>query len=202
MGAALNGALVMIGAELGLWKALAGAGPLTSDEIAERSGVAERYVREWASAQAAGGYLEYDSDDETFILPPEQAMAVADEDSPVYMLGGYHIISSVYKAAAGSPSASGPARASAGTSTIPSSSRAPSSSSVPATEPTSWPSGSPRSTPSRRSSGPARESPTLVADTAPRPSSWPTPTPSRPFTDSITTTPRSSGRRRSPPPKG
>src|SRR3954452_2737857 len=97
MGAALNGALVMIGAELGLWKALAGAGPLTSDEIAERSGAAERYVREWASAQAAGGYLEYDPDDETFMLPPEQAMAVADEDSPVYMLGGYHIISSVYK---------------------------------------------------------------------------------------------------------
>jgi len=97
MGAALNGALVMIGAELGLWKALAGAGPLTSDEIAERSGVAERYVREWASAQAAGGYLEYDCDEETFILPPEQAIALADEDSPAYMLGGYHIISSVYK---------------------------------------------------------------------------------------------------------
>jgi hypothetical protein len=50
MGAALNGALVLIGHELGLWQALAGAGPLGLDEIAERSGVAERYVREWCSA--------------------------------------------------------------------------------------------------------------------------------------------------------
>jgi SAM-dependent methyltransferase len=97
MGAALNGALVMIGDELGLWKALAGAGPLTSRQIAERSGVAERYTREWSSAQAAGGYLDYDPDDETFALPPEHAMALADDNSPVYMLGGYHVISAAYK---------------------------------------------------------------------------------------------------------
>jgi SAM-dependent methyltransferase len=97
MGAALNGALVLIGGELGLWRSLAGAGPLSTGEIAERSGVAERYVREWCSAQAASGYLEYDADDETFMLPPEQAMAFADEDSPVYLLGGYHVISSVFK---------------------------------------------------------------------------------------------------------
>jgi 2-polyprenyl-3-methyl-5-hydroxy-6-metoxy-1,4-benzoquinol methylase len=97
LGAALNGALVMIGDELGLWKALAGAGPLTSAAIAERSGVAERYVREWCSAQAASGYLEYDPAGETFVLTPEQAMAFADENSPVYMLGGYHVISAAYK---------------------------------------------------------------------------------------------------------
>ena len=47
------------------------------------------------SAQAAGGYLDYDADADTFELPPEQAMAFADEDSPVYLLGGYHLISSV-----------------------------------------------------------------------------------------------------------
>ncbi|HEY6636693.1 MAG TPA: hypothetical protein VIZ61_03330 [Solirubrobacterales bacterium] len=82
IGAAMNGVLVMMGGELGLWKALAGAGPLSCAEIAERSGVAERYVREWASAQAASGYLEYDADADTFTLPPEQAMAFADEDSP------------------------------------------------------------------------------------------------------------------------
>jgi 2-polyprenyl-3-methyl-5-hydroxy-6-metoxy-1,4-benzoquinol methylase len=97
MGAAMNGVLVMIGGELGLWKAMAGAGPLSTDEIAERSGVAERYVREWASAQAASGYLEYDADAEAFTLPPEQAMALADEDSPVYVLGGYHVVSSAWK---------------------------------------------------------------------------------------------------------
>ena len=97
MGAAMNGVLVLVGGELGLWKAMAGAGPLTSDEIAERSGVAERYVREWASAQAASGYLEYDADNEAFTLPPEQAMAFADENSPVYVLGGYHVVSSAWK---------------------------------------------------------------------------------------------------------
>jgi SAM-dependent methyltransferase len=97
MGAAMNGVLVMIGGELGLWRAMAGAGPMSPTEIGEKTGVAERYVREWASAQAASGYLEYDSEDETFTLPPEQAMAFADEDSPVYMLGGYHVISSAFK---------------------------------------------------------------------------------------------------------
>jgi 2-polyprenyl-3-methyl-5-hydroxy-6-metoxy-1,4-benzoquinol methylase len=97
IGAAMNGVLVMMGGELGLWKALAGAGPVSCAEIAETSGVAERYVREWASAQAASGYLEYDADADTFTLPPEQAMAFADEDSPVYLLGGYHLISSAFK---------------------------------------------------------------------------------------------------------
>ena len=97
MGAAMNGVLVMIGGELGLWEALGGAGPLTAAEIAEKTGVSERYVREWASAQAASGYLTYDAEVETFTLPPEQAMAFADPDSPVFMLGGYSVISSAYK---------------------------------------------------------------------------------------------------------
>jgi len=97
MGAAMNGVLVMIGGELGLWKAMAGAGPLTTEEIAERADATERYVREWASAQAASGYLEYDADSERFTLSAEQAMAFADENSPVYMLGGYNVISSAYK---------------------------------------------------------------------------------------------------------
>ncbi len=97
MGAAMNGVLVMIGGELGLWEAMAGAGPLTTEEIAQRTDVSERYIREWASAQAASGYLTYDEGSETFELPPEQAMAFADKDSPVYMLGGYSLISSVYK---------------------------------------------------------------------------------------------------------
>ena len=97
MGAAMNGVLVMIGGELGLWEAMAGAGALSTAEIAERSGVAERYVREWASAQAASGYIEYDAEADSFELPPEQAMAFADPDSPVYMLGGFSVISSAYK---------------------------------------------------------------------------------------------------------
>jgi SAM-dependent methyltransferase len=97
MGAAMNGVLVMIGGELGLWEALGGSRPMTAAEIAEETGVSERYVREWASAQAASGYLTYDADADTFTLPPEQAMAFADPDSPVFMLGGYSVISSAYK---------------------------------------------------------------------------------------------------------
>jgi SAM-dependent methyltransferase len=97
LGAAMNGVLVMIGDELGIWQTMAGQGPLTSAEIAERCGVEERYVREWASAQAASGYLEYDASADTFTLPPEQAMALADPDSPVFVAGGYSVISSAYK---------------------------------------------------------------------------------------------------------
>ncbi len=97
MGAALNGALVMLGGELGLWKALAGSGPSTAAEIAERSDVRERYVREWLAAQAASGYLDYDADGDTFTLSPEQAMIFADEESPVFLLGGYRLISSTFK---------------------------------------------------------------------------------------------------------
>ncbi len=97
MGAAMNGVLVMIGGQLGLWDAMQGAGPLTPAELSERSGASERYCREWLSAQAASGYVECDPDANTFTLPPEQAMAFADPDSPVYVLGGYHIISSAFK---------------------------------------------------------------------------------------------------------
>ena len=97
MGAALNGVLVMLGGELGLWREMAGAGPVTAGELATRTGVRDRYVREWLAAQAASGYVDYDADRDVFTLPPEQAMAFADEDSPVYMLGAYHVVSSAYK---------------------------------------------------------------------------------------------------------
>ena len=60
VGATLNTALVVMGDKLALYHALAGAGPLTSDELAYRTDTAERYVREWLNAQAAGGYVEYD----------------------------------------------------------------------------------------------------------------------------------------------
>jgi 2-polyprenyl-3-methyl-5-hydroxy-6-metoxy-1,4-benzoquinol methylase len=97
LGAAMNGALVMVGAQLGLWEAMNGGGAMTAADVAGQSGISERYCREWLSAQAASGYVEYDADAETFTLPPEQAMAFADKDSPVYMLGGYHVVSSAFK---------------------------------------------------------------------------------------------------------
>src|SRR5215467_3811312 len=68
-----------LGAKLGLWQALAGAGALTSAEVADRSGCAERYVREWLAAQAAGGYLSYDPVMGRFTLSDEAAALLADE---------------------------------------------------------------------------------------------------------------------------
>src|SRR5580765_5229050 len=91
VGATLNAALVVMGDRLGLYKALAGAGGLTPVELARRTGVSERYVREWLNAQAAGGYVEYDSETGRYTLPPEQALALTDSDSPAYLPGFFQI---------------------------------------------------------------------------------------------------------------
>jgi 2-polyprenyl-3-methyl-5-hydroxy-6-metoxy-1,4-benzoquinol methylase len=91
VGATLNTALVVMGDRLGLYHALAGAGPLTPSELAERTNTTERYVREWLNAQAAGGYVEYDPDSGRYTLPPEQAVALTDPDSPAYLPGFFQI---------------------------------------------------------------------------------------------------------------
>jgi SAM-dependent methyltransferase len=91
VGATLNSALVVMGDKLGLYKALAGAGALTPVELARRTGVAERYVREWLNAQAAGGYVEYDGATGTYTLPPEQAVALSDETSPAFLPGFFQV---------------------------------------------------------------------------------------------------------------
>jgi len=96
MGAIISAPLMLIGEKLGLYRAMAHAGPLTSEEVAERSGAAERYVREWLANQAAGGYVAYDADSDRYTLPDEQALALADEDSPFYILGIYDLIASLY----------------------------------------------------------------------------------------------------------
>ncbi len=91
VGATLNTALVVMGDRLGLYRALAGAGPLSPAELAERTNTAERYVREWLNAQAAGGYVEYDSESGRYTLPPEQAVALTDPSSPAYLPGFFQI---------------------------------------------------------------------------------------------------------------
>jgi SAM-dependent methyltransferase len=96
MGATISAPLMVIGEKLGLYKAMAHAGPLTSQQVAERSGAAERYVREWLGNQAAGGYVTYDPESERYTLPDEHALALADEDSPFYILGMYDSIASLY----------------------------------------------------------------------------------------------------------
>jgi SAM-dependent methyltransferase len=91
IGATLNTALVVMGDKLGLYRALAGAGPLTPAELARRTGTAERYVQEWLNAQAAGGFVDYDPDSGRYVLPPEQAVALTDETSPAYLPGFFQI---------------------------------------------------------------------------------------------------------------
>jgi SAM-dependent methyltransferase len=87
VGATLNAALVVMGDRLGLYRALAGAGALTPSELAARTSTAERYVREWLNAQAAGRYVEYHPAEGRYSLAPEHAVAFCDEDSPAYLPG-------------------------------------------------------------------------------------------------------------------
>ncbi|HWL32559.1 MAG TPA: class I SAM-dependent methyltransferase [Gaiellaceae bacterium] len=91
VGATLNAALVVMGDKLGLYRALADAGPLLPAELAARTGTAERYVEEWLNAQAAGGYVAYDPATGRYTLPPEQAVALTDADSPAYLPGFFQI---------------------------------------------------------------------------------------------------------------
>jgi SAM-dependent methyltransferase len=91
VGATLNTAMVVMGDKLGLYRGMAGAGPITPVELARRTGASERYVREWLNTQAAGGYVTYDAADSTYTLPPEQAVALTDESSPAYLPGFFQI---------------------------------------------------------------------------------------------------------------
>jgi 2-polyprenyl-3-methyl-5-hydroxy-6-metoxy-1,4-benzoquinol methylase len=97
-GAVFNAALVRIGDKLGLYKALASGGPQTPAELAKRTGTSERYVREWLSAQAAGGYVTYTPANGKFHLSEEQAFAMADENSPAFMPGAFQVALAATKA--------------------------------------------------------------------------------------------------------
>ena len=94
----LSAMLVIIGERLGLYKAMAVLGqPITSEELARKTNTNERLIREWLANQAAGGYISYDPTNGKYSLPPEQAMALADENSPVYLQGAYQAIRSYFK---------------------------------------------------------------------------------------------------------
>ncbi len=91
VGATLNTALVVMGDRLGLYRAMASAGPVSPTQLADRTGTAERYVREWLNAQAAGGFVQYDPDSGRYTLPPEQALALTDASSPAYLPGFFQL---------------------------------------------------------------------------------------------------------------
>lgn len=98
IGAAISAALVLTGDQLGLYKAMAKAGPLTPKELAQRTKTKERYVREWLDNQAAGGYVAYDPATRRYALPEEQALALADEGSSVFLPGAFQVIMAAFKA--------------------------------------------------------------------------------------------------------
>ena len=97
MGAAVSAALVILGDQLGLYKAMADGGPTTSLKLAAATGTTERYVREWLAAQAASGYVEYDPVKAEFSLTPEQAMVFADEGGPAFMAGGFEVLAAMFR---------------------------------------------------------------------------------------------------------
>ncbi len=95
MGAAIHSPLLVIGERLGLFKAMADAGPVTPAELAERTGTHARYVQEWLNANAASGYVTYDAATKKYSLTPEQAFTLANEDSPAYLPGFFIAATSV-----------------------------------------------------------------------------------------------------------
>jgi SAM-dependent methyltransferase len=95
LGAALSAALVVIGDRLGLYRAMADGEPVTPEQLAERTGTDPRYVREWLSGQAAGGYVTYANG--SFSLSPEQSFALAQEGSPAFVPGAFQLATSLVK---------------------------------------------------------------------------------------------------------
>ena len=96
LSAGYGGVMVSIGNKLGLYKAMAGAGPISARELATRTGCAERYVSEWLNAQTAGGYVDYHAVSGTYELSPEHALVLADEESPLFLPTAWQIPASMW----------------------------------------------------------------------------------------------------------
>ncbi|GAB3261524.1 class I SAM-dependent methyltransferase [Nocardioides dilutus] len=96
LGIGHNTLLAYLGYRIGLWRDLAAHPGSTSVELAQRLGYTERYVREWLAAQAAAGYVTYDPATQSFTLPPEHALVLADEDGPAFMASGFEVLASVW----------------------------------------------------------------------------------------------------------
>src|SRR5258708_8171274 len=97
VGAAMGSALVLTGDKLGFYKTLAADGPMTSAELASKTGTIERYVREWAAQQAAAGYINYDTKSACFSISPEQALVLADEGGPAFFPAMFEIVAATLR---------------------------------------------------------------------------------------------------------
>ncbi|MDM0113667.1 class I SAM-dependent methyltransferase [Variovorax sp. J22R133] len=95
-GAMASAPLVILGDRLGLYKAMAGAGPLTVDQFSEKTHLRLRYALEWLNAQAASGFVDYDPKAQTYTFSPEAALALADDSSPAFMVGGFECLMSMF----------------------------------------------------------------------------------------------------------
>jgi 2-polyprenyl-3-methyl-5-hydroxy-6-metoxy-1,4-benzoquinol methylase len=97
LGAAASAAMAFLGDRLGLYRALASGGGLTSVELASRTGCAERYVREWLCNQAAGAWVDYDEETERFSLPAAHAAVIAYEESPAFLGGSIQATGAIFR---------------------------------------------------------------------------------------------------------
>ena len=116
LGISLGGASILLGDRLGLYKAMADGAVVTPSELAKKTGLHERYVREWLSGQAASGYIDYHPEKNAFSLSAEQAMAFAEEGSPAFFAGAFDVVQSTYLDEPKSPKHFEPGKALVGTS--------------------------------------------------------------------------------------
>src|SRR5215471_3062739 len=88
LGGAVVSGMIYLGDRLGLYRALQGSEPVTSGDLAHKTGLHERWVREWLQGQAAAGLIDYKGDGH-FALSPETAIVLADENNLMFLAGGF-----------------------------------------------------------------------------------------------------------------
>ena len=96
LAAAMAGVMTNLGHKLGLYRAMADSGPISSDELARRTGTNERSVREWLNGQVAGGYVQFDTNTNHYLLPPEHAFVLANPDSPAFLPPAFDVAASLW----------------------------------------------------------------------------------------------------------
>jgi len=96
LAAAMAGVMTNLGHKLGLYRAMAESGPISSDELARRTATNERSVREWLNGQVAGGYVVFDGDTNQYVLPPENVLVLANPDSPAFLTPAFDVAATLW----------------------------------------------------------------------------------------------------------